>query len=82
MMRAMYLSFPEDPVCWTLEDQYMFGPDYLAAPVTEYGARTRRVYLPAGTWEPMEGGPVFESAGEWITADAPLDRMPVFRRIG
>ena len=81
MMRALYLEFPDDPTAWTIGDEYMFGPDYLVAPVTEYGARERRVYLPAGTWEPYEGGRRIESAGEWITAPAPLDKMPVFRRI-
>ena len=45
----------------------------------EDGSET--VYLPAGTWEPYEGGRRIESAGEWITAPAPLDKMPVFRRI-
>ena len=80
VMRAMYLEFPEDEVCWTLSDQYMFGADLLVAPVTEYGARERKVYLPAGRWEAADGS-VTESAGEWITAPAPLDAMPVFRRL-
>ena len=79
VMRAMYLEFPSDPVCWTLGDQYMFGRDYLVAPVTDYGARERKVYLPAGTWE--RGGEKIESRGEWITAPAPLDDMPVYKRI-
>ena len=78
MMRAMYLEYPDDPVCWTLADQYMFGGDYLVAPVTEYGARERPVYLPAGTWE--RNSQTIESRGEWITASAPLDDMPVYRR--
>ncbi len=78
VMRAMYLAYPDDPVCWTLSDQYMFGADYLVAPVTDYGARERRVYLPAGKWE--RGGALIESAGEWITAPAPLDDMPVYVR--
>ncbi|MBO7405659.1 MAG: family 31 glucosidase [Clostridia bacterium] len=81
MMRAMYLEFPDDPVTWTLGDEYMFGSDYLVAPVTEYGARERQVYLPAGKWEIFGGTEIIESAGEWITAPAPLDGMPVYRRI-
>src|SRR5690554_7065375 len=33
-----------------IDDQILFGSDLLAAPVLEPGARTRRLYLPAGEW--------------------------------
>ena len=78
-MRAMYLEFPDDPVCWTLWDQYMFGADYIVAPVTEYGAREREVYLPAGRWIGTDGT-LIDSAGGFVTVPAPLDTMPVFHR--
>ncbi|MCD8056407.1 MAG: family 31 glucosidase [Clostridiales bacterium] len=80
MIRAMFLEFPDDEVCRGLGDQYMFGSDYLVAPVTDYGARERRVYLPAGEWESVPGGELISSAGEYITAAAPLDKMPVYKR--
>ena len=32
------------------DDQFLFGPDLLAAPVTTPGERERRLYAPAGTW--------------------------------
>jgi alpha-D-xyloside xylohydrolase len=75
----MYLEFPFDPVCWTLGDQYMFGADWLVAPVTDYGARERKVYLPAGRFTDTEGK-TFDSRGEFVTVPVPLDTMPVFRR--
>ncbi|MCD7776598.1 MAG: family 31 glucosidase [Firmicutes bacterium] len=81
MIRAMFLEFPEDEVCRTLGDQYMFGHDYLVAPVTDYGARERRVYLPAGSWQCTAGGEVTASRGEYVTVPAPLDYMPVFLRV-
>ena len=31
-------------------DEYLWGRDILVAPVVEKGAKSRRVYLPAGTW--------------------------------
>ena len=49
VMRPLFFDFPEDSVCWASEDCYMFGPDLLVAPVMEEGARTRSIYLPAGT---------------------------------
>ncbi|MBE6724767.1 MAG: family 31 glucosidase [Ruminococcaceae bacterium] len=79
VMRPMYLEFPFDPVCWTLGDQYMFGADWLVAPVTDYGARERKVYLPAGRFTDTEGK-TFDSRGEFVTVPVPLDTMPVFRR--
>ena len=36
------------PPAWAVDDAYMFGPDLLVAPVADYGARERHVYLPAG----------------------------------
>ena len=82
MMRAMYLEFPDDAECWRVGDQYMFGRKYLVAPVTEYGARERRVYLPSGTWKRFAcDEPLIVSAGEYITAPAPLDYMPVYERV-
>lgn len=81
MIRAMFIEYPDDSECWKVADQYMFGSDYLIAPVTEYGARKRSVYLPAGSWEAADSGEVITSNGEYIEADAPLDYMPVFKRV-
>ena len=81
LIRAMFLEYPADGECWKMSDQYMFGSDYLAAPVTEYKARSRNVYLPKGDWRAFGSGEVIHSAGEYIEADAPLDYMPVFERI-
>ena len=58
---------------------YMFGSKYLVAPVTEYGARQRGVYLPKGEWKDINGN-VINSSGQYINADAPLDVIPVFER--
>ncbi len=81
MMRALFIEFPEDEKAWELSDEYMFGNDYLVAPVTEYGAREREVYLPKGRWEALDGSGIIESEGEWITAAAPLDYMPVYKKL-
>ncbi|PWJ50713.1 TIM-barrel domain-containing protein [Faecalicatena contorta] len=78
-MRPMFYEFPSDKRCWDLKDQYMFGPDYLVAPILEEGMRSRQVYLPAGKWrrvgsdEEYDGGKVYE-------VEAPLADMPVFKR--
>ncbi len=81
LMRAMYMEFPDDEECWLLDDEYMFGGELLVAPVSDYGARERRVYLPRGRWESGDDGAVIESTGEYVTANAPLGYTPVFRRL-
>ena len=79
VIRTMFYEFPEDEKCWECEDQYMFGPDYLVAPVFEYGARERRLYLPAGKWENIFTKEVLEGGCE-VTVPAPIDQIPVFKK--
>ena len=87
-MRGLFLDFPSDPNVANLGDEYMFGPALLVAPVTEQGATTREVYLPAGpegaektiwynfwTGERLHGG-------QHVTVAAPIDTIPVFVRGG
>jgi len=82
VMRPMFFDFPEDKVCWETEDQYMFGPDLIVAPVMEIGMRSRKVYLPAGLkWTDAKSGKVYEG-GQTVEVDAPVDVIPVFVREG
>lgn len=81
-MRALFMDFPNDPNIADIPDEYMFGPAFLVAPVTEQGATERKVYLPAGcdwynywTNERIKGG-------QTITAKAPIDTLPLFVRAG
>lgn len=80
VMRTLFYEFPEDPTCWQVEDEYLYGPDYLVAPVLTAGQRTRRVYLPAGaSWTHLETGET-QKGGQWLDVPCPLDSMPVFVR--
>lgn len=81
-MRPLFVDFPSDTRVWEVEDQFLFGPDVLVAPVTEYGARERRVYLPEGaSWTDPWTGRVHPGGTEAVL-DAPLDRVPVLLREG
>ncbi len=78
-MRPLFFDFA-DPVCVLVDDQFMFGPSILVAPVLEQGAVSRIVYLPAGaTWYDAQTGEPYEG-GQTLTVDAPLARVPVFLR--
>jgi alpha-D-xyloside xylohydrolase len=82
VMRGTFHEFPDDPTCWGLADQYLYGPDLLVAPVLEPHATSRRVYLPAGaSWTDLHTG-TEHHGGQWITADAPIERIPVYARDG
>jgi len=79
-MRPLFVDFPSDSSAYQIEDQYMFGPELLVAPVTDAGARTRNVYLPAGsTWKHVWTDNIYEG-GQQISIDAPLEQIPLFLR--
>jgi len=81
-MRALFMDFPGDQSAATLTDEYMFGPAFLVAPVTEQGATSRKVYLPAGNdWYDWWTNRKI-AGGQWIEAEAPINRIPLFVRAG
>ncbi|MGA2570938.1 MAG: TIM-barrel domain-containing protein [Terracidiphilus sp.] len=82
IMRALPLDFPGDPQVADLRDEYMFGPAFLVAPVTDQGATARPVYLPAGSdWYNYWTNERFHG-GRTITVSAPIDTLPLFVRAG
>ena len=81
-MRALFMDFPNDPNVAGLADEYMFGPAFLVAPVTEQGQTSRKVYLPAGSdWYDWWTNRKI-TGGQWIEAEAPINRIPLFVRAG
>ena len=96
LMEHLALEDPSDPKATSAEDEFLFGPDLLAAPVVKEGARTRNVYLPRGRWldfakavryRESDGG--FEvrggattRGGRNVKVRAPLDTLPLFVRSG
>lgn len=81
ILRPLVLEYPKDPVCRELTDQFMVGPSLLAAPVMTPATTARAVYLPAGVWYDYYTGKRYKG-GQYILADAPLDRIPLFARSG
>jgi alpha-D-xyloside xylohydrolase len=82
LMRPLFFDYPDEQECYTVEDEYLFGPDIIVAPVVHSGARKRSVYLPEGAaWVNGWSGEYIPS-GAWVTADAPLETVPVFLREG
>ena len=82
MMRALLSDFGADPQALNIPDQYMFGPALLVNPVTDVGATSRSVYLPANTtWYDFWTGSSSQG-GQAISAPAPIDHLPLYVRGG
>lgn len=80
VMRPLFYDFSEDAKAWEIEDEYMFGPDFLVAPILYADMRKREVYLPGGRkWKNYWTGETFDG-GSAIEVDAPLAQLPVFTR--
>ena len=81
-MRALMMDFPKDTNALAIADAYMFGPAFLASPVTTPQATTRAVYLPAGTsWVDFWSGETL-AGGRTVTANAAINVMPLYVRAG
>jgi alpha-glucosidase/alpha-D-xyloside xylohydrolase len=81
LMRALWLHYPGDPEAVKLGDEYLWGRDLLIAPVVEKAAKSRRVYLPAGTWYDWWTGEKVEGK-RWIEKPVDLATMPIYVRAG
>jgi len=82
MMRGLVMDFKEDKNVLNIGDQFMFGPALLINPVTEYKARSRQVYLPAGSgWYDLKSG-IYHTGGQSLQVDAPYSDIPIFVKAG
>jgi alpha-glucosidase (family GH31 glycosyl hydrolase) len=81
VMRHLYLARPRDARTYTMQDEYMFGDSLLVAPVVTRGATSRSVYLPEPAYWDYWAGTRVTGGGD-ITAQAPLEIVPVFARMG
>jgi alpha-glucosidase (family GH31 glycosyl hydrolase) len=96
LMRHLALAYPDDPRAVRQDDEFLFGPDLLAAPVLDEGARTRSVYLPPGRWVDLwrsaryclcDGHLALRKArlldgGRSVDLPAPLTQLPLLARAG
>jgi len=96
LMRHLALVYPDDPTAAGQEDEFMFGPDLLAAPVHDPGQTKRGVYLPKGRWidfwkaiayRDSDGSLRLRKAkamkgGRNVTVAAALDQLPLMVRAG
>ena len=85
-IRPLFFDFPMDASAASIQDEFLFGDDLLIAPIVVYKERSRKVYLPKGTswtsfWDENKVPASVIEGGTWINASAPLEFIPVFKRI-
>ena len=79
MMRGLVMDWPDDQIAMNVDDQFMLGSSIMVCPVYEYGARERQVYLPSGNvWYDFYDDTRTYDGGQFIMADAPYERIPLY----
>lgn len=82
VQRPLFVHFEHDVHAYDIQDQYLYGPDLLIAPVHAAGAQEWSAYLPQGEeWEHLWSGRRW-GGGRRVSVPAPLGEPPVFVRIG
>lgn len=78
IVRHLAYEFPEEGF-EEVNDMFMFGADTLVAPVIVKGQTVKTVRLPKGKWEYCDGT-VYDGE-QTVTVEAPVNVLPVFKRI-
>jgi alpha-glucosidase len=81
VQRPLVFDHQYDAAVRDIDDEYLFGPDLLVAPVYEPRTTARQVYLPAGDWYDWHTGERF-SGPCFVVAPTPMDRIPLYARAG
>lgn len=83
IMRALVYEFQNDPNVYDQNFEFMYGKDILVANVIEKGAKTRKVYLPAGCkWYDWNNNFACYEGGQTIEIPVTMETIPLFIREG
>ncbi len=80
VMRPMFFEYPDDEVCYTLGEQYMFGDDIIFAPIVNQGQTDKEVYIPDGEWVLLKDRKTYTKGTYNIHAE--IDEFIAFVRAG
>eukprot|EP00040_Diaphanoeca_grandis_P033279 m.203534 g.203534 ORF g.203534 m.203534 type:complete len:829 (-) comp32854_c0_seq3:137-2623(-) len=81
--RPLSFDFADDAAAWFITDQFMFGPKYMSAPITDYQLDQRNVYFPHGTqcpggWKHYFTEKVYAANGQTEIVAVPYDELALF----
>lgn len=81
MARALVMEYPNNPGLSCDCASYMWGDDFLVAPVVAANQTVQSFYLPKGKWINYWSDEVYEG-GDTISVPAPIDEIPLFVKSG
>lgn len=81
MARPLVLEYPNDQNVKNETSAYMWGSEFLVAPIVRSGQTEKTFYLPAGNWVNFWNDRLYKG-GKDITVPAPIDETPLFVKSG
>jgi alpha-D-xyloside xylohydrolase len=79
-IRPMVMDWPDDHHTAEIDDQFMFGPSMMVAPLNP-GRTSRKVYFPAGRWHDFFTGRVY-SGGKFHIIRKKAEQPAIFVKDG
>ena len=81
ILRPLVMQEQTNVLTHSIQDIFTFGDKILVAPVTEPGATSKSVYLPAGNWYDYWTYKAY-TGGQEYEIPAPIDSMPILVKAG
>lgn len=81
VFRSLVFHHEEDPIVWTIEDEFYCGGTFLVAPILN-ATGARSVYLPAAEWIDFWTGERIRGPVTLGRVVQPLSRVPLYVRSG
>ncbi|XP_067668991.1 sucrase-isomaltase, intestinal-like [Haliotis asinina] len=82
VMRPLLFEFPNDPVCLSVDEQFLLGPALLVSPVLNKGQTTVTAYFPEGRWYDYFQGETVAVNKDYLDLDTPLEKFNLHVRGG
>lgn len=79
LLRPLWYDHPKQANLYPIGDEFLLGPDLLAAPVLTAGQIARDIILPPGKWRDLWTGEIYEQE-KLIQHPAPCPGIPLFVR--
>jgi len=88
LIEPLYYDYPDAPEAYQFKNEYIFGKDFIVAPITKHsqskGLTAIDMWVPEGVWTDIFTGDIYRigRGGKVICAVRPLDSIPVLARAG
>ncbi|XP_041366764.1 myogenesis-regulating glycosidase-like isoform X2 [Gigantopelta aegis] len=80
IIKPLWWMDENDAVAMTIDDEFLIGDRVLVAPILCEGQQSRRVYLPRGKWQGIDG--VVTNGRHWVNVQLSVrNRVPYFIQV-